>query len=312
MSAVDTRNNTNMEKYADSLLQHVKSTSLLKTVNHYPVTVEQLKLMVSILDRTNLCEDLDLKKTAQMNEHQLDTFYVILRIMNKMFSIYAEYSVKNILFKKLIKCIPTDHIEPNKYTELSDQLLQDLDYFVCNIANTCSTDSTRIQKQLSVFIKRTLKQDFYRNILTKSSIKEVIPFYDLNDDAIEHISKKFVEYTKTNIMETHMTMKFFLSNIFSDTYTSEPSSDSLSSSDKSQRLVKEIDRSLRKYINLEKLLDEQCSELQIYSEHNLNDENLEQDRDTVIRSKKRVHTKKRLEKKVEKRPQRLRRQEVCI
>ena len=91
-----------MENESDNIpIYHVENATWLKTVIHYPRTVGQMKLLISIVDKMGIFNKFNLNLISQMSGHRLNILYAVLRIINKLFNKYSDYVVKKIFIDKL-------------------------------------------------------------------------------------------------------------------------------------------------------------------------------------------------------------------
>lgn len=242
----------------DLQLKNIKQADWFKTMEHYPKTVGQMKLLVSIVDKIGIFDNFDLVKTSEMNSNELNIIYAILRIMNKLFNIYLDYVVKNIFMDSLKDIFICSHL--TYYDLFFDQLTQDTYHFVCSMIKLQYPDMNEniIKNKFNDYLKMTFQKTFYKNIIKKLEYTIDDIFYKENEKLFISIINDFISYTSDTLSETYETMKIFLKKLF-DTNCSE-------------EITNEIINALKKHINLKNLFQESCMEIDIYCEQKLDDE----------------------------------------
>ncbi len=247
--------NKNLMEY--SKIKHMDDASWFKTINHYPQTFGHLELLVSVVDRMGIFDNFDISKICQMDEYKLNIFYAILRITNKVFNGYVDFTVKKIFIHNLMQLFPCNEI--TAYDLFFDQLTQDLDHFVCITFKSMypKMDESIIKLKFINYLKSNFDKNFYKNILKKLNYLMDKNFYSKNDKFFSSIIHEFVSYTKETLTETYETMTLFSVRIF-DTNCS-------------RKTTNEIIDSIKKHINLDSLFNEYCMELDIYCEQKLDD-----------------------------------------
>lgn len=244
----------------DRKIKYIEQAVWFKTMEHYPKTIGQMKLLISITDKIGIFDKFDLVMTSEMESKKLNILYVVLRITNKAFNKYLNYAIKK-LFRKEFKQILAQHFPNTYYFNLfSDQFIQDLDHFVCSVIKTNypGMDQTTIKEKLCEYLKSTFQKTFYENIMNKISYHIGNEFYVEHDDFLEKLIANFIKYTNDTLGETYEMMFMFLEKIFSPNC--------------SYQTINKIINSLEKYIDIKHLFKENCMEIDIYSEQKLDDE----------------------------------------
>ena len=137
------KNNIIKETSNDIPIKYIDQATWLKTIEHYPKTISHMKLLVSIVDKIGIFDNLNLTETCEMNADKLNILYAILRIMNKVFNKYVDYVVKKIFRDGLEEIFNCTHL--TYYDLFFDQLTQDIDHFVCSLLrNNVSQYNTTI------------------------------------------------------------------------------------------------------------------------------------------------------------------------
>lgn len=239
-------------------IKNINGALWLKTLNHYPKTIQHMKLLVSIVDKIGIFENMDLAKTCNMDSNKLNILYAILRITNKLFNKYLEHVTEKIFcnnFKKIFFCTNVTH-----YDLFFDQLTQDVDHFICYFIkrNFPKMEKEHVKNELFDYLSFTFKKRFYENIMKKLSYDVKNDFFKKNELLFENIINDFICYTRETLTETHNTMKIFLVKIF-DTKCSN-------------QVLNDITNSLKIHIDLDTLFKENCIEIDIYCEQKIDDE----------------------------------------
>ena len=108
------------------------------------------------------------------------------------------------------------------------------------------------------YVRSTFKKTFYDNIMKKLSYEITKDFYDKHNELFERIAQEFIIYTKETLAETYETMKIFLNKIFEPNCSNETCND--------------IILALQEHIDIKKLFEENCMEIDVYCEQKLDDE----------------------------------------
>jgi len=240
------------------LIKHIEQANWFRSMDHYPKTVDHLKLLISIVDRIGVFNNFELAKTSDMNKQSLNIMYAILRITNKVFNKYSDYVVKKIFvdqLKQLFKPTPSD-----TYDFFMDQLIQDIDYFVSLIIKSHypKLDINYISGKFITYLQTTFKNSFYMQIVKKLNYDIDDVFYIKYDQLIKKIIKDFVRHTISTLHDTYDTMIIFLGKIFDHQC--------------SDRMIHQIIVALKKYIDLDSLFKEQCMEIDVYCDQKLDDD----------------------------------------
>lgn len=243
-------------------IKNIEKTIWFRTINYYPKTMDDIKLLFMIVDKINIFHEYDLSMISEMNEKSLDIIYAILRITNKIFTKYSEHVVKKIFVNKFKKLLIEKYNVTKNLSFLMDQMIQDFEHFVSIIVKKYRifTQDT-IKYELTKYIKNTFSNRFYKNCIKKLSSNIETDFYLKHDLIIDQITKDFISYTEENITSIYITMRFLLDNIFSNHNNVDQ--------------MDEIKNTLNKYINLDELFMENCMELDIYGDEKFNDDIIE-------------------------------------
>lgn len=246
--------------FADnSKIKNIKKAKWFCTMEHYPKTIGDLYLLLSIMDKMYIFKNLAINNVIKMNAYRLDIIYAVLRINLKMYNKYLDYAVKKIFcnnFKKIF-----NNVSSSVKGVLFDQLLQDMDDFVCEIIKTeyPNLDKSSINKKFKIHVTKMLKMPFYNKFLTndKKSISND-SLYDTNMQLFTESIDDFITYTKITLTETYDTMKIFIDKIFDN--------------NSSTNTIDEIILALNRHIDIDSLFNESCLELDIYNEQKMNDD----------------------------------------
>lgn len=254
-------NNTINEIFDDKKILGIKQADWFKTMEHYPKTVGQMKLLVSIIDKIGIMTNFDLSETVIMDANKLNILYAVLRIMNKVFNGYLDFVVKKIFCDGLKEIFVCSHL--TCYDLFFDQLTQDIDHFVCltickNNTAVVSMDTNETKNKFTDYLRSTFGKTFYQKMMKKLMYHVDDNFYLDNEKLFETMVDEFIKYTNETLTETYETMKLFLEKIFSKNCTNE--------------CTFEIINALKKHIDLENLFGENCMELDIYVEQKLDNE----------------------------------------
>ena len=244
----------------DKKIKHINQAFWFRTMEHYPKTVGHMKLLVSIIDRVGIFNNFDLVVTSEMDAKKLNILYAILRIMNKVFNKYLDHVVKRIFRNNLKQIFKQNDSKTSHYNLFMEQLTQDIDHFICFIIKTDypNMDTAKIKLKFIDYLKNTFQKNFYENIMKKISYNIGSVFYTKNDQRFVNIIDQFILYTQQTLDETHESMTIFLEKIFNKNCT--------------PHILNEIISSLEKHIDLSNLFNENCMEIDIYSEQKLDDE----------------------------------------
>ena len=237
---------------------NIKNAEWLRTITHYPRTVEQMKMLVSVLDKVGITNKYDLSMTQSMNSENLNIFYAILRIVNKVFNGYLDYVVRKIFIcglKDLFVC--TDLV---LYDLFFDQMTQDFYHFIPLMINLYpnKTDVLIIKKHFCDYLRTSFSKPFYEELITKLDYDITENFYVENNQFFLNMTQNFLEYTHQCLSETNESMDIFLEEIFN--------------SDCSRETIDNILECLKQHIDLDNIFEESCVEIDIYSELKLNSE----------------------------------------
>lgn len=193
-----------------------------------------------------------------MDENQLNVFYAILRITNKVFNGYLDNVVKKIFCDRLKEIFRCTNI--NAYDIFFDQMTQDMDHFVCAIVELYypSFDINTVKTKFINYLRSNFEKNFYKNIFKKLNYQRKKLFNENNDKIFSLIIFEFVKYTNEILNETYSSMELFCFKIFDKKCSS--------------LTVKEITESIQKHIDLNILFQEKCLEIDIYCEQKMNHE----------------------------------------
>lgn len=246
------------EKDIYAKLVHIDSAYWLKTMEHYPETVEEFKLLISIFDKTEIFKKFDLDQIINMNGDKLNILYATLRILNKMFNKYLDHVVKKIFKIRLEEIFICNHL--TYYDLFFDQIVQDIDSFICSqiylLWDDFPSDIPKckiILEKLIDYLTRTFQKDFYQDIGKKLEYQLDHDYLNKNMEILSTIVEDYIVYTKETLAETYLIMSLFLEKIFGQHCD--------------ENIIKEIISALDKHFNLDELLNEQCTEIQIYYEY---------------------------------------------
>lgn len=236
----------------DNLL-HINEAHWLKTMEYYPETLDEFKLLVTIFDKTGIFRNYDLTRIVSMDGNRLNILYAILRILNKIFNKYLDYVVKKIFKNRLegiFICTDLTH-----YDLFIDQLIQDMDSFVCSQICLPSDifHDTVVLGKLVEYLEKIFQKDFYQDICRKLKYQLNKDFLDKNNELLAVMVEDYIIYTKETLVESYLIMDHFLEKIFSQ--------------DCDDRIIIEMIAALEKHINLSELFREDCTELQIFYEY---------------------------------------------
>ncbi|BCS83185.1 putative ORFan, which is homologous to Tupanvirus soda lake [Cotonvirus japonicus] len=232
---------------------NISNSQWFKSMDSYPVSMDEMRLLISIMDKTSLFKKYDLSKIKFMSINKLNVLCAILRINNKMINGYINYVVNNIFIDKL-KYLSKEKI-------FIDQLTQDIDNYVRETIKDNFNMDTNLINTFGLFLNATFKKPFYKNFIDKkieenNSNNNFEIKFEISNDINNNIINEFTTYTRTNIIEPYETITLFLNCVFDDDYEDE--------------LINEIMTSLSKYINLNSIFKENCLEIEIYNEQKLN------------------------------------------
>lgn len=233
-------------------IKNINKTNWFKTMDYYPKTIEQIKLLISIVDKISIFESFDLDKIIEMESDKLDILYAVIRIMNKVFNRYLDFAVKKIFrngLKQLFSCTDLTY-----YDLFFDQLTQDIDNFVCvtikqhyPIMNALDIKNNFIKYLESIFSK-----NFYQKLIKKLSYDVDNNFYKKHNDLFKKMTQEFISHTNDTLHETYETMKIFLDKIFNPQCSVET--------------INEIISTLKNNMDLKILFEEKSMEISIYIE----------------------------------------------
>ena len=251
----------------ENQIKNIEKAQWLKNVSHYPETIENLRLLISLLDNVGIFDGFDLGKVSDMSGNKLNIIYAVLRVTNKTYNIYLDHVVKKI-FRNQIKDL-LDHyyvtVESSKNTNyqtlLKDQLTQDLDHFVNTIIKSQypKLNKHAIKREFIKYIKNVFSSTFYIDLMAKMTIDiSNNNFYEKNDKIFTTIINDFIFYTNNYLTGMCNNMIMYLDKIF-DTECTQDS-------------VYEIMKILTKQFDLSIILRESCIEMDIYSEQRINDD----------------------------------------
>lgn len=246
-----------MKKISDNIyIKNINNSKWFTTLGLYPRTIGHIKILVSIFDRIGIFNDFDLTTLSDMEADRLDIIYAILRITNRIFTIYLDHVIKKIYIphmKEIFVCTDFPF-----YDAFIDQLSQDIDHFIGSIVY-CSSEieETDVKNKFVNYLNLIFKDKFYETIIKKLPYRIDEIFYKKNDSTFVYISKKFVKYTFSSLIIPHQEIKIFLQKTFDQQCSSET--------------MKEIILIIKNSVNIKKLLSEPCLEIDIYNEHMLND-----------------------------------------
>lgn len=240
---------------SNNKIKNIKTAKWIKTIIHYPRTVYEMKLLVSVLDKFSIMDKYNVCMASNMDSDKLDILYAILRITNKVFNCYLTYAVQKIFLyglKDLFTCT-----DLTSYDLFFDQLTQDFYHFVpIMIKLSPSTNVEIIKKIFCDYLKTSFSKPFYEELIAKLGYSIQEKFYTDNDQFFLNVTKNFLDYTNKYLSETIETMDIFLGEIFSPECASET--------------VEDIITCLNQNIDLDNLFKEDCVEIDIYSELKLN------------------------------------------
>ena len=240
------------------IIKNINKAKWFISMIHYPETIQDMKLLLSIIDKLALFKNYDISKINSMDANKLNVLYAILRITNKIFCEYLDYSVKKIFIdglKEIFECTDFTY-----YDLFFDQLTQDIyDFSSWNIETYyLEIDETIIKDNFVNYLQVIFKKSFYTTVIKKLSYDIDKKFFIEHNDFFVSLVHDFCEYTKKTLYDTYQTMKIFLDKIFLTKCSTET--------------VNEIIKSLQKHINLKILFMEPCVELEIFYEQKLANE----------------------------------------
>ena len=255
----------------DTKIKYIDQALWLKTIEHYPKTVGHMKLLISIVDKMGIFTAFDLVRTSEMDSTKLNILYAILRITNKIYTKYVDHVVTKILVPQFGEIFSGHFYISSCYEQLFfDQLVQDIDHFVCLTTLTYYPNmvGSIIKNKLVEHIKCTLQKAFYKNVMKKIFYHMGNEFYSKYDNIFTKMATDYVDYSEKTLKGPYTTMKTFLETIFNQNCTHT-------------KTVSEIINSLEKHINLPSLFNENCMEIDIYCEQKLDDEYEQNDEQTT-------------------------------
>jgi len=254
------------ERNTASEIIHIKDSEWFTTLIHYPRTVEQMKLLVSVIDGVGIMDPYDIFAVEHMQSNKLNILYAVLRIMNKVSNGCLDYVVEKIFIcglKDLFNCS-----DLTAYDLFFDQLTQDFHYFVPHLIklhykaygdhSARNTTASTIKEKFENYLRTTFKKPFYVKLMKKLRYNIKNNFYEENNQFFLNIAQDFLNYTEKYLSETYETMNMFLEKIFDQKC--------------SNKTIEDIVETFNKHINLSNLFEENCSEIDIYSEYKLNDD----------------------------------------
>ena len=239
-------------------IKYIEQASWLKTMDHYPKTIGQIKLLVSIFDKIGLFNKFNLSEIGTMESKRLNILYAVLRIMNKVFNKYLDEIIKNFyndIYKKMFGNMITHQ---NDYDLIIDQLLQDTDHFVCTLIRSHYPDLTSalVKNKFVEHLKCTFQKSFYKNLFKKYNITYSI--FDKYQNLFSEMSNEMVKITFNSLNQTYKSMKLFLDKIFSP--------------ECSYQTIINIMNLIESKVNLEELFNYNTPEVDIYSEQKIDDD----------------------------------------
>lgn len=233
-------------------IKNIKKAIWLTSMNHYPTTLDDMKLLISLVDKMNILRNCDLDYISEMTYQGLNIMYAILRITNKIYTKHSDHIVEKILvgsFRKLISEIDNE--------VLVDQMIQDFNYFVTLMVRKHypNMQARSLTEELIMYLKNTFRSPFYKTHL--SSAYSTNEFYSQNRVFFDKLAIKLIKYLDFYLKPTYLNMKVLIDTIFDENVINTR--------------LDQIEKNLEKYIDLEKLFQEDCTELDIYCEEKCND-----------------------------------------
>ncbi|MEM0354089.1 MAG: hypothetical protein QXW79_00770 [Thermoplasmata archaeon] len=239
------------------IIKNIDQTTWFRKIKYYPRTIGDIKLFVLIMDRVGILNGFDLEKIGEMESAKLDIIYATLRIINKIFNKYLE-GVTEIIIKHLKRIFVKKMLNKN-YELFFDQLVQDLDYFICSFIknNFPNIDEKMVTKNLLEFLEINFHKSFYRNVMKKisTSCEKIL---SKNNNIMNQCTTEFVNYSHLILDKPYYNIRLLLNNIFYNIYN--------------QRRMDDLLNMFDSNIDLYNLFNEECSEIEIYSEQKLNSE----------------------------------------
>lgn len=237
-------------------IKNIKNSNWLMTLSYPPKSIDDIVLLTSIVDKIGIFKNYDLSKTNKMSGDQLNIFYIILRITNKIFNRYLDYIVKKIFIIGLKKIF--NSIIIISCDLFFDQLTQDLYHFFNLMINKCypKINKKHITIKFHNFLILLLEKPFYKEVVGQIGENNVNFIHD-HKLIFNEMIDELIEYTKNNLDETYESMNFFCSKIFENNC--------------SQETTNNITHALKNHININNLLDEECMEIDVYNEQKLDD-----------------------------------------
>ncbi|MEM3062739.1 MAG: hypothetical protein QW303_04230 [Nitrososphaerota archaeon] len=239
------------------MIKNIDQTIWFRKIKHCPRTIEHIKLFVLIMDKIGILSGFDLQKMGEMEGAELDIIYATLRIMNKIFNKYLEGATEIIV--KHLKKIFVKKMLNKSYKLFFDQLIQDLDHFICSTIKNNFPDVSEemVRKNLLEFLETNFRKSFYQNLVKKMSTN-CDKLLSQNDDIMKQCTTEFVNYSHLILDRPYCNIRLLLNNIFCNLYT--------------QKRMDDLVNMFENNIDLSSLFNEECSEMEIYSEQKLNNE----------------------------------------
>ena len=222
----------------DRQIININEADWFQTLDYCPKTLNQMKLFIEIMDRMKILKSYNLDLIVIMDHRRLNILFALLKITNKFFDGYSDQLTKKILKPRFMKLFDTD-----KHSIILDQLIQDSDGVITDYVSLKypNISSNNLETILYSNFKKSLESDFYRraNIIVPKSYDEV--------------ATEIVSYTIKSMKDIHTTVNVFLSDIFGE--------------DTEDNRIDQLVGLVLNNMNFEKIMYEQCAEINIYNEY---------------------------------------------
>lgn len=199
-----------MEKnmFNNAIIKKISYTKWFKTMDYYPKTISEFKLLLVYIDSLNLFNHYDLSTLANMDQMALDSIYLILRISNNIFNKFSDSCIKDVFINDIDKIFQTS--DTDEFLSIQDQFYQDIYYFISNYVKTIKVnfDEIHLSTHLESFFTTLFNNNFYHPLFKNLQEKK---------SKIVLLSQKatnFIKYINTNLIGIYNNMKLLSNMIF--------------------------------------------------------------------------------------------------
>lgn len=239
------------DKTNEKIIVNISEAEWFQTLDFCPMTLNQLKLFISITDKMKILNSYDINLMLTMDSKRLNLIFAVLKVTDKFIISYSEQLIKKILKPYYIELFNID-----KHGMVMDQLIQDTEPLIMNYITTNFPEIHNDHLDIALEFTKIIDNKFYK----KAKLQNL----DINNSntKIRKTYDKFLEriiiYTTKSMRDIYDTMHKFMMEIFDDDTTDERINDLI------YIIVNDM--------HFEQIQNDSFSDIDIYYEYYCNDD----------------------------------------